>query len=268
MMSDIRRQLDQLKVAGRSSPDRQPRRPGSPAPRTLQEVLGGAEIRVGNHACWLVETPSDATSAAEWLAGRSSVRRLRYQDTGGQILVVEPRRAVVLDIETGGLAGMPVFLIGLLPLDCPTLTVRQLLARDYPEEQAILSALAEILRDRDTWITFNGKSFDEPALRDRATVHGVPLPGPTIHIDLLHGARRRWRRSLPDHRLTTLEQYVLGRRRVGDVPGCDVPDLFHHFYRTGNPVPLRPVLEHNRRDLLACVELLARIVSRPEPAGG
>ena len=60
-------------------------------------------------------------------------------------------------------------------------------------------------------------------------------------------------------RLETLEQHVLSRTRVGDVPSCDVPDLFHHFVRTRNAAPLRPVLEHNQLDLVSCAELLLQL---------
>jgi hypothetical protein len=166
---------------------------------------------------------------------------------------------MVIDIETGGFAGTPVFLIGLVLLDRWPLVVRQFLARDYPEEDAILRALAELAAQRSTWVTFNGKSFDEPMLRDRATLYRIPLPPPQLHVDLLHAARRAWRGELPDFRLATLEQRILGRQRVGDVPSCDVPDLFHYFIRTGNAAPLRPVLEHNRIDLLSATELLLRL---------
>jgi uncharacterized protein YprB with RNaseH-like and TPR domain len=103
-------------------------------------------------------------------------------------------------------------------------------------------------------------------LHDRAVVHRVKLPSPRVHIDLLHAARRAWRGRLPDFRLATLERQVLQRARVGDIPSRDVPDLFHHFMRTGNAGPLRPVLEHNRLDLASATELLLRLTQRPARA--
>ena len=144
-------------------------------------------------------------------------------------------------------------------LDRRPLSVRQLLARDYPEEEAILRALAETAAERDVWVTFNGKSFDEPFLRDRATLHRVPLTPPATHVDLLVAARRAWRGKLPNFKLGTLEQHILRRERIGDVPSCDVPDLFHHFIRTGNAAPLRPVVQHNQIDLVSATELLLRL---------
>ena len=181
-----------------------------------------------------------------------------------EVVELTPSRALLLDIETGGFSGTPVFLIGVVALDQRPLCIEQWLARDYPEEVAILHRLARCARRRDCWITFNGKAFDAPFVQDRATVHGVRLQRPRVHVDLLHLARRRWGPRLPDCRLGTLERHVLKRTRVGDVPSCDVPDLFHHFVRTQNAAPLKPVIEHNQLDLVSSVELLVRLIQRDE----
>lgn len=211
---------------------------GSAPPVALEGTLGGCEQRGPGWACWCVMTPVESSGI-----DAAALHRL------GSTLV--------LDLETGGLAGTPVFLIGAIVLDGEgALRVQQWMARDYAEEASILRALAERATRAATWVTFNGKTFDVPFLLDRALVHRVPLPAPTEHVDLLPRARRRWGKRFSDCRLTTLERGVLGRTRLGDVPGRDVPDLFHHFIRTGNARPLRAVLEHNRQDLLACLELL------------
>ena len=54
-----------------------------------------------------------------------------------------------------------------------------------------------------------------------------------------------------------LEQQVLGVRRVGDVPGFEIPARYFRFVRSGNASPLVTVLEHNRLDLLALAALTA-----------
>ncbi len=255
-MKSYRDRLDELRITRRN-------RPAVAAPahraKTLAEVLGGREVGGARGACWLVETDFDRLGGAAAAAGAIVVPGLRRVPHTRPPLVVDPARAVVLDIETGGFSGTPVFLAGVVLPDRPPLRVIQLLARDYSEEGPLLRELAALLADRDTWITFNGRAFDEPFLRDRATVHRVPLTRPTRHLDLLPAARRRWRESLPNCRLVTLERHVLGRTRVGDVPSSEVPDLFHHFVRTGAAGPLGPVLEHNRLDLLTSVELLMRL---------
>ena len=49
-------------------------------------------------------------------------------------------------------------------------------------------------------------------------------------------------------------------RRVGDVPGFEIPSRFFQFMRTGDPRPLEPVLEHNRLDLVSLAAVTARAV--------
>jgi uncharacterized protein YprB with RNaseH-like and TPR domain len=257
-MSQIRRRLDDLKAAARTTP-RERFAASAPAARRLDKVIGGRESRCGGLAYWLVETPLEAINIPHRIEPESLAFPLRHESGPGGPVTIDPHRALVLDVETGGFAGVPVFLIGLVLLGRRPLSVLQLLARDYPEEEAILRALAELTGSRDTWVTFNGKSFDEPFLRDRATLHRVPFRPPGTHVDLLHAARRVWRGRLPNFRLGTLEDRVLLRPRIGDIPSSDVPDLFHHFIRTGNAAPLRPVLEHNRIDLVSVIELLVRL---------
>jgi uncharacterized protein YprB with RNaseH-like and TPR domain len=262
-VSHLRRQLDDLIASAHAvAPASSTRR--ARIPTGLPDILGGCEVCVGERAYWRVETPFDQTCPGHAAQPERFAGPLVESGAVDAPDVVEPRRTLVVDIETGGFSGTPVFLIGVVPLDVIPLGVVQFLARDYPEEEAILRALAELSTERDTWVTFNGKSFDEPFLRDRATLHRVALSPPRVHVDLLHAGRRAWGARLPNCRLVTLEEHVLGRRRMGDVPSSDVPDLFHHFMRTGNAAPLRPVLEHNRLDLVACTELLVHL-SRPVP---
>lgn len=212
---------------------------------------------------WKLTTPFERIPDAPRAHPDLLAESLECEVSRDELATLDPARTLVIDIETGGFSGTPVFLIGVVALDQRPLRVEQWLARDYPEEEAILRRLAQWARQRRTWVTFNGKTFDAPFVLERATIYGIDLQPPRLHVDLLHIARRRWGTTLPDCRLETLEQHVLGRVRVGDVPGCDVPDLFHHFIRTGNAGPLRPVLEHNQLDLAASIDLLVQVSRQP-----
>ena len=165
-------------------------------------------------------------------------------------------RALFLDLETGGLASSPVFLAGTMQWTGEDFVLRQLFARHYGEEAALVEALAEGLRGFEVLITFNGKSYDAPFLTGRALLHGVPLRLPPVHLDLLHLARRRWKHALADCRLQTLERYVCRRQRSGDVPGDEVPGLYHDFVRRGDPYRLIPVFHHNMLDVITMAEIL------------
>lgn len=166
------------------------------------------------------------------------------------------RRMLFLDIETCGLTAAPVFLVGLCHAGDRNLVLRQLFARDYGEERALVAAVAEIARGFDFLVTFNGRTFDIPFLRDRAVYHRVRFDFELPHLDLLHVARRRWRGWYADCRLQTLEWQILRRRRAGDVDGEAIPGLYHDFVKRGQPHRLLPVFHHNLLDLVAMAELL------------
>lgn len=169
------------------------------------------------------------------------------------------RKMLFLDIETCGLSGVPVFLIGLALVGESTFVLRQLFARDYTEEAALLRELGRLLEDVDFLVTFNGKSFDVPFLRDRAVHHRLSIHLEVPHLDLLWMARRRWKTVLPDCKLKTLEWHVLRRRRSGDVWGFEIPGLYHDYVQNGEPHRLIPVFHHNMLDVIAMVELIPAI---------
>jgi uncharacterized protein YprB with RNaseH-like and TPR domain len=168
---------------------------------------------------------------------------------------------VVLDLETTGFWGCPVLLVGLLHEEDGILVTRQIVARDYPEERPMLRAALDLLARRGLVVTFNGKSYDVPCLRERCIVHRVKDEATRrlAHVDVLHAARRRWRGCFEDCRLATLERHVTGLTRAGDVPSREVPELFHRFVATGDAALLAPVLHHGRVDLLTTARLFARL---------
>ena len=75
-----------------------------------------------------------------------------------------------MDLETCGFAGTPVFLIGCAWCDQGDVFVEQMFARTYEQEPAILSRFAELYERHPVLVTFNGKAFDWPFIKDRATI--------------------------------------------------------------------------------------------------
>ncbi len=205
-----------------------------------------------------------------------------------------PESAMFLDLETCGFAGSMVFLAGLVHAQAEGLVLSQLWARNYAEEAALLTTLWQITSRQRVLVTFNGKSFDWPQVHDRSTLHhlgqdsrdraanspkiqppssrgtsGSSLPAelrPTderpqlVHCDLLHHSRRRWKRSLPNCRLQTLERFICGRRRTGDIPGRDIPQAYHDYVRTGATHLVRNILHHNALDLITLLQVAIRVI--------
>jgi len=177
-----------------------------------------------------------------------------------RLLRVPFERVVYLDLETGGLGSSCIFLAGTMRWTGEDYVLKQYFARHYGEEAALIERLSEDLSAADAVVTFNGKSFDVPLLRERAARHLVTVAVPPIHADLLHHSRAAWKGKVPNCRLTTLEAYICQRRRSGDVPGDEVPGLYHAYVRDGGGDRLIPVFHHNLLDVITMDELLRRLI--------
>lgn len=186
----------------------------------------------------------------------------RY-DTFHPLIEARAQDVICVDIETTGLtAGTPLFLIGVLGHFDGELCVIQLLARDYTEEAALLTHFVALLDASSVIVSFNGKSYDLPYIRDRCAFLGVPFRLRQAHIDMLHVARRFWGRQLPNCKLQTLERHLCHRIRRGDIPGAEIPDAYHRFVRSGNAVQMRDILFHNALDLLTTTEVMLLALER------
>jgi len=177
---------------------------------------------------------------------------------------ITPDQLCFLDIETTGLGTALVFLIGTLVWREGDLVCRQFLARTYAEEASILEHFAEEARRTPFFVTFNGKTFDVPSLRVRAAAAGVPFLEPPLHFDLLHAARRRFKDTLPDCKLQTLERRVCQRYRGHDIAGSDIGRAYHDFVRSGDAREIAQIVEHNQWDLVTMVHLIVRILLAPD----
>jgi hypothetical protein len=186
-------------------------------------------------------------------------------------------RTLFVDLETTGLsggAGTVAFLVGCGWFDMGAFQVRQFLLTSYASERALLCAVAECFGATSLLVTYNGKTFDVPVMETRWLFHRMPLPLESVrHFDMLHPARRLWRareETMKDAageggcRLGTLERVLCGVTRVGDIPGMDIPARYFRFLRSGDALPLEPVLEHNRLDLISLAAVCAHAVQLVE----
>jgi len=172
---------------------------------------------------------------------------------------IDLKSLLFLDLETTGLSSTPLFLIGTMCWEGEGLVVRQLFARDYSEEKGVLRLFHELAQNKRFFVSFNGKTFDVPYVQARAAANGVSSLSPSHHLDLLHVSRRIWKRRLPNCKLQTLEQYVCGRNRLGDIPGSDIPRAYHDFVRTGDAWEMVECLKHNMLDLVTLADLMVRL---------
>ena len=255
---------------------------GPVAPLTIVEACPGIEYTVptatGDGRCWLIrrelheffpDSVPGARRCVEVLRGaRQHFDELSASPALCHTANARPEDLLFMDIETCGLAGASIFLIGVMFFaDDGRCIFEQYLARTYAEEAAILQAFSDHLADAGVLVTFNGKAFDMTMIRERSAFHAVELPQrQEPHLDLLHESRRRWRGQLPNCRLQTLERHLCSRHRQGDIPGAEIPDAYHHFVRTGDARRVRDILHHNLLDLLTMGDLLTAILTGCDPS--
>jgi uncharacterized protein len=169
------------------------------------------------------------------------------------------RACVFMDTETTGLSGGSgtlAFLLGMARFCGDALELNQLLLTGFQGEAEMLGQARAFLVDADALVTFNGRSFDGPLLAARYRLAGLADPFAELeHVDLLHATRRSFKHCWPDCRLQTVEQRLLGVRRVGDLPGCEAPQAWFDWVRHGHDEALAAVCAHNRQDLLSLAVL-------------
>ena len=256
----------------RAQPERPRRRFADDRVVRLEDEVAGTE-RPGSHGgqAYVIEqrfATSDGTwgplciAFAERLLRDGSPLRQQVASACG-VEAVGPQDVLFMDLESTGLAGTPLFLIGTMTWEGEGLVVRQFFARDYSEEGAVVAHFLRAGSGKKLLVSFNGKSFDLPYIRVRAAAVGIPFQFEAGHLDLLHVCRRIWRDVLPNCRLQTLESRICGRTRDSDIPGAEIPEAYHEYVRTGNAVEMLDVLAHNQQDLLTLAELMVKL---PPPA--
>lgn len=180
-------------------------------------------------------------------------------------------QCLFLDTETTGLAGgagTVVFAYGLGFFCGEEFVLEQIFLRDFSEEPAMLHHVARRLAEFPVPVTFVGKSYDRHRIHARLAVHKIQAPVLTPkHLDLYHLVRRSHGKVLPDAKLRTVEQHLLGLHRHDDLPGSEAPAAFFDWIRDHSG-PVDRVLEHNRLDVLSLAALLGVLAGRPGPERG
>ena len=164
-----------------------------------------------------------------------------------------------MDIETLGLKGVPLILIGVARVESNNILVDQYLLRNLDEESAALDAFLSHVDEDTVFVSFNGQTFDIPYIKDRLRHHGMKNNIQRHHLDLLHFSRRAWKNKLPNCKLQTLEEHLFDFVREDDVPSSLVPSFYKTYDETGNIGPLIPIIEHNREDVVTLARILSQL---------
>ncbi|MCB1326315.1 MAG: ribonuclease H-like domain-containing protein [Spirochaetales bacterium] len=175
---------------------------------------------------------------------------------------LHPEDVLILDTETTGLQRGPgtiPFLTGLAWFTPRGAVFEQVLLHEMRGEAAYVDYLEAQFQRFRYLVTYNGKSFDMPLLRNRFVMHGRRQMLPLVHFDLLHVFRRLLARR-GARRQQDLELEFLGLKRENDLPGAEIPQIYFDFIRYGADRGMDRVLKHNLEDLKGLTLLLLEAI--------
>lgn len=175
------------------------------------------------------------------------------------ISLVEPENFKFMDIETKGLSNVPIILIGVAEIKGKDIVASQYFLRDYTEEANIIEAYLSHLDEDSIHVTFNGKSFDVPFIRNRCIYNRIEGNLDLPHLDLMYFAKSLWRDKLPNCQLQTIEREIFGIQRVDDVPGQYIPGYYDAYLLHNNIGPVVPIIEHNCQDIISLASFLEKM---------
>lgn len=177
---------------------------------------------------------------------------------------IHPEEVLFLDTETTGLSrgvGNIPFLTGLGYFRGGKLILEQLYLDDPAGEEAYLDRLISLWDAHPYLVSFNGKSFDVPIIRNRLILNRRRHIGPRYHFDLLHICRRLFPRgTVAAYNQKAMEHELLGASRRDDIGGDVIPQIYFDYRKYGHDGGMEKVIEHNRLDIMGMVFLFLEAV--------
>ncbi len=219
------------------------------------------------------------------------LRNLRKTHDEDFLFCVTGNDLLFIDIETTGQTTAEVFLIGIgyYSIETHQFQTELLFAREIAEEAAVLYYFLQLLPKFKMFVTYNGRTFDIPFIRNRVSVLFEPddiedivdqiiVPADKeiskskssilelskilfegfIHFDLYNAIRRDYKNLLPNFRLTSAEEHLLAFERVENLPSAEVP-LGYKCYVTDPETYIGGIyktIEHNFYDVVNLERLL------------
>ena len=175
------------------------------------------------------------------------------------ISLTDSENVKFMDIETKGLSNVPIILIGVAEIKGNDIVASQYFLRNYTEEANIIDAYLSHLDEDSVHVTFNGKTFDVPFIKNRCIYNRIDANLDRAHLDLMYFAKSMWGEKLPNCQLQTIEQEMFGIKRVGDVPGQYIPGYYDTYLDKNNIGPVVPIIEHNAQDIISLASFLEKM---------
>ena len=177
----------------------------------------------------------------------------------------EKQKAAVFDIETTGLnpSSSRLILSGIISVAEGKARFTQLLAEDISDEKLIIEETCRLLSEADYIVTYNGRHFDMPFLRERAAACGINVPV-RYNLDLYTVIRdySSLRQMLPGLKQKNIEEFLgISDVRKDTISGYESVKLFERYLNTGSFALRDKILLHNADDIRQLYRLLPVIRS-------
>lgn len=177
---------------------------------------------------------------------------------------INPDEVLFLDTETTGLnrSGATIaFLIGTARFIQNKLVTELLFIQNPVGESAALDYLTNLQKKYRYLVSYNGKSFDVPLIRNRMILNRKKGLKIGYHFDLLHifrklfvkGTVRSWAQQ-------EMEKFVFDYHRKDDLPGAEIPQIYFDYVKYNHDAGLARVFEHNEMDVLGLAFLFLEAI--------
>ena len=213
--------------------------------KRLEETIPGKIISNEYGGCYLI--------ADECI---SEFRKVDYDNLAG---FCKNENLAIIDIETLGLSfENPIILLGIANIRKNRTCIHQFLLRDISDELGAIWSFLSHVENGSTLMTYNGRRFDIPYIKQRLSYHGKEASLNNHHFDILHFTWRALGKKLPNCRLGTVEKYF-GLQRRTNIPGALAPHFYYTYLKTRNVGPLVAIVKHNKQDLINLGIIVSRL---------
>ncbi|MCX8093950.1 MAG: ribonuclease H-like domain-containing protein [Candidatus Goldbacteria bacterium] len=129
-------------------------------------------------------------------------------------------------------------------------------------EYEILNEFKKLLETKKAFVTFNGKSFDVPFIDMRMSYYNIENNLNIYHnFDLLFFTKKAFKGLQKSFTLKEIDKNILKKYRKNDISGDDVFYYYNKYKITKNMNFLKPIINHNKEDILSIALLLHKLIS-------
>lgn len=129
-------------------------------------------------------------------------------------------------------------------------------------EYDILKNFSKLLENKKALVTFNGKIFDVPFIERRMSYYNIENNINDYHnFDLYFFAKKAFKSHQSSFALKEIDNKILNRQRKNDINGEEVNYYYNKYLNTKNINFLKPIINHNRDDIISLTLLLNKLIS-------